>query len=208
VSDPLDDALVYLVAPAQLRAGRLADLASELVEAGVGIVQLREKEAEAGDVIRMAEPVLAACRDAGVPFIVNDRPDIAMAIDADGVHVGQNDLPVTWARRIVGERIVGLSSHAEREIDAALALGKDIDYLVAGPVHETPTKRGRRGTGLGLIRYAAERVDIPWFAIGGIDARTLPEVLEAGARRIVVVRAITEAADPPAAAAELHALLS
>jgi thiamine-phosphate pyrophosphorylase len=208
VSDPLDDALVYLVAPAQLRAGRLADLVSELVEAGVGIVQLREKEAEAGDVIRMAEPVLAACRDAGVPFIVNDRPDIAMAIDADGVHVGQNDLPVTWARRIVGERIVGLSSHAEREIDAALALGKDIDYLVAGPVHETPTKRGRRGTGLGLIRYAAERVDIPWFAIGGIDARTLPEVLEAGARRIVVVRAITEAADPPAAAAELHALLS
>jgi thiamine-phosphate pyrophosphorylase len=208
VSDPLDDALVYLVAPAQLRAGRLADLVSELVEAGVGIVQLREKEAEAGDVIRMAEPVLAACRDAGVPFIVNDRPDIAVAIDADGVHVGQNDLPATWARRIVGERIVGLSSHAEREIDAALALGKDIDYLVAGPVHETPTKRGRRGTGLGLIRYAAERVDIPWFAIGGIDARTLPEVLEAGARRIVVVRAITEAADPPAAAAELHALLS
>jgi thiamine-phosphate pyrophosphorylase len=208
VSGRLDDALVYLVAPAQLRAGRLADLVSELVDAGVGIVQLREKEAEAGDVIRMAEPVLAACREAGIPFIVNDRPDIAAAIDADGVHVGQNDLPATWARRIVGKRIVGLSSHAEQEIDAALALGKDIDYLVAGPVHETPTKRGRPGTGLGLIRYAAERVDIPWFAIGGIDARALPGVLEAGARRIVVVRAITEAADPPAAAAELHALLS
>jgi thiamine-phosphate pyrophosphorylase len=208
VSGRLDDALVYLVAPAQLRAGRLADLIAELVDAGVGIVQLRDKEAEAGDVIRMADPVLAACREAGVPFIINDRPDIAVAIDADGVHVGQNDLPATWARRIVGERVVGLSSHAERELDAALALGKDIDYLVAGPVHETPTKRGRPGTGLGLIRYAAERVDIPWFAIGGIDARTLPEVLEAGARRIVVVRAITEAADPPAAAAELHALLS
>lgn len=204
----LDDARVYLVAPAQLRAGRLAHLVAELVDAGVGIVQLREKEAEAGDVIRMAEPVLAACREAGVPFIINDRPDIAVAIDADGVHVGQNDLPATWARRIVGERVVGLSSHTEGEIDAAMALGKDIDYLVAGPVHETPTKHGRPGTGPSLIRYAAERVDIPWFAIGGIDARTLPEVLEAGARRIVVVRAITEAADPPAAAAELHALLS
>jgi thiamine-phosphate pyrophosphorylase len=208
VSSGLDDALVYLVAPARLRAGRLADLVPELVDAGVGIVQLREKEAEAGDVIRMAEPVLAACRGAGAPFIVNDRPDIAVAIDADGVHVGQNDLPATWARRIVGERVVGLSSHAEREIDAALALGGDIDYLVAGPVHETPTKRGRPATGPGLIRYAAERIDIPWFAIGGIDARTLPGVLDAGARRIVVARAITEASDPPAAAAELHALLS
>jgi thiamine-phosphate pyrophosphorylase len=208
VSSRIDYALIYLVAPARLRAGRLTDLVPELVDAGVGIVQLREKEAEAGDVIRMAEPVLVACRGAGVPFIVNDRPDIAVALDADGVHVGQNDLPATWARRIVGERVVGLSSHAEHEIDAALALGKDIDYLVAGPVHETPTKRGRPATGLGLVRYAAKRVDIPWFAIGGIDARTLPALLDAGARRIVVVRAITEASDPPAAAAELHALLS
>ena len=204
----IDNALIYLVAPARLRAGQLADLVPELAAAGIGIVQLREKEAEAGDVIRMAEPVLAACREAGVPFIVNDRPDIAVAIDADGVHVGQNDLPATWARRIVGERVVGLSSHAEGEIDAAVALGGDIDYLVAGPVHATPTKQGRPATGTDLIRYAAERVDIPWFAIGGIDARTLPAVLEAGARRVVVVRAITEAADPPTAAAELHALLS
>jgi thiamine-phosphate pyrophosphorylase len=208
VTGRIGDALIYLVARDRLRAGRLADLVPELADAGVGIVQLREKEAEAGDVIRMAESVLAACREASIPFIVNDRPDITVAIDADGVHVGQNDLPATWARRIVGDRIVGLSSHAEREIDAALALGADIDYLVAGPVHTTPTKPGRPATGAGLIRYAAERVKIPWFAIGGIDARTLPGVLEAGARRVVVVRAITEAADPPAAAAELHALLS
>jgi len=208
VNSGLQAALVYLVAPARLRAGLLADLVPELADAGVGIVQLREKEAEAGDVIRIAEPVLAACRDAGVPFIVNDRPDITLALDADGVHVGQNDLPPAWARRIVGERIVGLSSHSESEVDSALRLGGDIDYLVAGPVYETPTKLGRPATGLDLIRYAARHVDIPWFAIGGINARTLPEVVAAGARRVVVVRAITESADPPAAAAELHALLS
>ena len=204
----IHDALVYLVAPARLPSGGLADLVPELVDGGVGVIQLREKEAEAGDVIRMAEPVLAACRDAGAAFIVNDRPDVAVALDADGVHVGQNDLPASWARRIVGERVVGLSSHSESEVDAALALGDDIDYLVAGPIYETPTKRGRPATGLDLIRYAARRVDIPWFAIGGINVRTLPAVLEAGARRVVVVRAITEAPDPPAAAAELSGLLS
>ena len=204
----LAPARLYLVAPARLRAGSLAELVPELVHAGVGVIQLREKEMEAGDVIRAAEPILAACRDADVPFVLNDRPDVAAYLGADGVHVGQNDLPVSMARRIVGTGIVGLSTHARSEIDAAIASNDPLDYLVAGPVHATPTKEGRPGTGLDLISYAAERIRIPWFAIGGLDEHTLPYVIEAGATRAVVVRAITESDDPPGAARRLFELLS
>jgi thiamine-phosphate pyrophosphorylase len=198
---------LYLVSPARLRAGELAELVSELVSAGVDVLQLREKEMEAADLLRVGEPVAAACRDAGVPFIVNDRPDVALALGADGVHLGQNDLPVAVARRILGDAIVGCSTHAEAEIDAAGAARPGPDYIAVGPVHATPTKPGRPGTGLDLVSYAAASAAPPWFAIGGIDRATLPSVLEAGARRIVVVRAITESPAPPEAAAELRALL-
>lgn len=205
----MDDALLYLVAPARLAAGDLADLVPELAEAGVDVVQLREKEAEAAAVLHVAEPVLLACRAAGVPLVINDRPDIALALGADGVHVGQNDLPIEFSRRFFGKGIVGLSTHTPGEVDHALERSDLIDYFAVGPCYETPTKLGRPAAGLDLVRYAADQHSaLPWFAIGGIDAANLDEVIAAGARRIVVVRAITEADDPPTAAAQLKQRLS
>jgi thiamine-phosphate pyrophosphorylase len=196
---------LYLVAPARLPAGRLADLVGELASAGVDLVQLREKELEAGDLLRAGEPVRSACAQAGVPFIVNDRPDVALALGADGVHLGQKDLPVAVARRILGGAIVGRSTHAPAEIDGA---SQDApDYIAVGPVYETPTKPGRPAVGLGLLRYAAAHAGRPWFAIGGIDRANLADVLAAGARRIVVVRAVTQAPSPPEAAAALREML-
>ena len=200
------DARLYLVARAQLGAGPLVDLIAGLAGAGVDMIQLREKEMEAGDILRTGAPIADACREAGVPFVLNDRPDLALALGA-GVHVGQNDVPVDVVRAIVPDAIVGLSTHEEGEIDAAIALWDRIDYFAVGPVYETPTKQGRPSVGLRLVRYAASRTDRPWFAIGGIDESTLGDVLDAGARRVVVVRAITEADDPIAAARRLRRLL-
>ena len=199
---------LYLVSPARIRTGLLVEIIPELVAAGVDIVQLREKEAEAGDVLRAAAPLLTACRESGVPLIINDRPDVALALGADGVHLGQNDVGAGIARRILGpDAIVGRSTHAPLEVDAELASPDALDYIAVGPVHATPTKPGRPGTGLDLVRYAAGRAEIPWFVTGGMDERTLPETLDAGARRIVVVRAICEAADPPGVTARLRKLL-
>jgi thiamine-phosphate pyrophosphorylase len=197
----MNDARLYLVAPARLAAGSLADLVPELVAAGVDLIQLREKEAEAGDVLRLAGPVLEACRDAGVPLIINDRPDIAIALRADGVHVGQGDLPIEFTRRLIEDGIVGLSTHAPGEIDRALSRSDLIDYFAVGPCFMTPTKPGRPAAGLDLVRYAVEQhTKLPWFAIGGINEANLDEVIASGATRVVVVRAITEATDPISAA--------
>lgn len=201
----LERARLYLVAPAGIAAGSLADQVPTLAEAGVDVIQLREKDLEAGDLLRVGVPILEACRRAGIPLIVNDRPDVALALGADGVHLGQNDLPVGVGRRILGDAIVGRSTHAVEEIEAALE--EMPDYIAVGPVFETPTKPGRPAVGLDLIREAAKRVELPWFAIGGIDRYSLPEVMEAGARRVVVVRAIIEANDPAAAAGELRKIL-
>ena len=199
---------LYFVTPARIKAGAVADLIPELAEAGVDIVQLREKDLEAGDLLRLGEPLLAACREAGVPLVINDRPDVALALKADGVHLGQNDLPAATARRILGgDAIVGRSTHAEREIDAEIASEARLDYIAVGPIEATPTKPGRPGTGLDLVRYAASRVRLPWFVTGGISEQTLPRALEAGARRVVVVRAIAEADDPVAAVAGLRRML-
>jgi thiamine-phosphate pyrophosphorylase len=162
---------------------------------------------EAGDILRVGEPVRAACREAGLPFIINDRPDVGLALDADGVHLGQNDLPVEIGRRVMGASIVGVSTHSEAEIDKATASPQRIDYIAVGPVEKTPTKPGRPGTGLGLLRYAARVIRVPWFVTGNMNTATLPSAMEAGARRAVVVRAITEARDPVTAAAELRAIL-
>lgn len=203
----LEHALLYLVAPARLAAGDLADLVPDLVAAGVDLLQLREKELEAGDVLRLGEPLLEACHAAGIPFVVNDRPDVALTLGADGVHVGQNDLPPRATRRIVGDRIVGLSTHTPTEVDATVALAELLDYVAVGPVNETPTKPGRPGTGIALVEHAARTLRLPWFVTGGMAEDTLEPVLVAGARRIVVVRAITEASDPPAVAARLKELL-
>lgn len=203
----IEAARLYLVAGATVGRAKLHELVQELADAGVDIIQLREKDMEAGDVIRAGIAIADACREANVPFIVNDRPDVALALDADGVHVGQNDVPVEVARRVVGDRIVGVSTHTPEQFDAAV--DEDVQYVVAGPVLETPTKPGRPAAGIELIRHAARRAprEPPVFAIGGIDQSNLSWVLDAGARRIVVVRAITEAPDPVAAAARLKAML-
>ena len=201
----LDRARLYLVSPAEITAGPLEDCIADLAAAGVDLIQLREKEMEAGDLIRLGEPIRDACRAAGVPFLVNDRPDVALALEADGVHLGQNDLSAPVARRILGAKMVGKSTHAPEEIDDALE--EQPDYIAVGPVYATPTKPGRAPVGLDLLSYAARVATVPWFAIGGILLETIDEVLAAGARRVVVVRAITEADDPIAAAKELRARL-
>lgn len=198
----LRDARLYLVSPARLQAGDLADMVGDLAAAGVDVIQLREKELEPRRVLELGAPIAQACRRVGIPFVVNDRPDIALALRADGLHLGQDDIPLEVVRGIVPGILFGGSTHSPEQVDAATREGWD--YFAVGPVFETPTKPGRPGTGLGLIRYAAEHAPrSTWFAIGGIDASNLDDVLEAGARRVVVVRAITEAADPPTAAAEL-----
>ena len=203
------DARLYLVARARLAAGDLAALVPELADSGVDMIQLREKEREAGELLRVGEPIALACKAAGIPFIVNDRPDVTLALNADGVHLGQNDLPAAFARDLLGDRIIGLSTHRPEEVDAAIELEETVDYFVVGPVHSTPTKAGRDAVGLDLVRYAASvGPPLPWFAIGGIDRTNVDEVLAAGAERVVVVRAITEADDPPAAAAALKERLT
>lgn len=201
----ITDARLYLVAPARVEAGPIADLIPELVAAGVDLFQLREKDMEAGELIRVGEPIRVACATAGIPFIVNDDAEVAAALDADGLHVGQDDLPVETARSRLPGKIVGLSTHSTRQIDSAVPLAPD--YIAVGPVFETPTKPGREAVGLDPVRHASAHVGFPWFAIGGIDARNLEAVVAAGATRIVVVRAITEARDPATAASEMRAIL-
>ena len=201
----LAGARLYVVTGARQDRGDLPEFLDAILEAGTDIVQLREKEAEAGDLLRWGEAFRDAAQRHGALFMVNDRPDVALALGADGVHLGQNDLPPSAARRILGpDAIVGLSCHAPAELDAA---PREADYVTAGPVHATPTKPGRPGTGLDVVRHAAATQERPWFAIGGIDPQTLPEVIQAGATRIVVVRAVTEAADPVQAVKALLAAL-
>jgi thiamine-phosphate pyrophosphorylase len=174
------------------------------IRGGVDLVQLREKGLEARPLLARAAAAAAVCADFGVPFILNDRPDLALACGADGVHVGQDDIPPDMARRILGpDAIVGLSTHAPGEWDAAA--GSPADYLSAGPVNPTPTKPGRPGTGLGYLSFAAtSRETRPWFVTGGVTPDTVRAMTAAGARRFVVVRYLTEAADPEAAAHRLR----
>jgi len=196
-------ARLYVVTGARTGRGDLEPFLDAILEAGTDIVHLREKDAEAADVLRWAAVFRDAARRHGALFTVNDRPDVAMAAAADGVHLGQNDLPPRVARDILGpDALVALSCHSAEQLDAA---PPEADYVTAGPIHETPTKPGRPGTGLDVVRHAARTVGRPWFAIGGIDPETLPAAVEAGARRIAVVRAVTEAEDPAAAVRSLLA---
>jgi thiamine-phosphate pyrophosphorylase len=154
-------------------------------------------------VVAAARAFRTAASEAGALFLLNDRPDLVAACDADGVHVGQDDAAPAVARAAVGpDRIVGRSTHEPAQADAAQA-DPDVDYLAVGPVHETPTKPGRPAAGLDYVAYAARTVAKPWFAIGGLDAANVGEVLDRGAERIVVVRAIAAAADPESAARAL-----
>ena len=196
-------ARLYLVCDASFGgAGVRAALAG-----GADIVQLREKNATDVAILAVAAEFRRAADEHGALFILNDRPDLAVAAGADGVHVGQGDASPAEARAIVGaDAIVGLSTHSTAQADAA-GENPDVDYFCVGPVHATPTKAGRPAVGLEPVRRAAARARRPWFAIGGLHAGNVGAVLEAGARRIVVVRAITEAPDPEAAAGALRAAL-
>jgi thiamine-phosphate pyrophosphorylase len=192
-------ARLYLVCPARPRAWIAA-----AVRGGVDLIQLRDKALDEDGLVQAS----AAFRGHDALFILNDRPDLVEACGADGVHVGQDDDTPASARALVGpDRIVGRSTHAPDQAAAADA-DPDVDYLAVGPVHETPTKPGRPAAGLHYVAHAASSVAKPWFAIGGLDAGNVHEVIERGATRIVVVRAITEADDPEAAARALREALT
>ncbi|UQX00774.1 thiamine phosphate synthase [Streptomyces sp. RerS4] len=200
----LSDARLYLCTDARKRQGDLPAFLDAALSGGVDIVQLRDKGMEAGEELEHLQVFAEAARRHGKLLAVNDRADVAHAIGSDVLHLGQGDIPVPAARAILGDRVlIGRSCHAESEVDAAVA-EPGVDYFCTGPCWPTPTKPGRYAPGLDLVRYAASlRQDRPWFAIGGIDGGNLDQVLNAGATRVVVVRAITEASDPHAAAAEL-----
>lgn len=206
----LADARLYLVTGMRREQRDLAGFLEAVLSAGVDVVQLREKEAEAGDLLRAGAVFKDAADRHGALFIVNDRPDVAFALEADGVHLGQNDLPPAIARTILGAHmLIGVSTHSETEFAGAAV---EADYLCAGPVHETPTKPGRPAAGHDLLHAARARTTSgaeprPWFAIGGVNTETLPAMTTAGAMRVVVVRAIAEAADPANAVRQLLQLL-
>ncbi|HEX8744988.1 MAG TPA: thiamine phosphate synthase [Thermoleophilaceae bacterium] len=196
--EALRHARLYLI----LEAAAI-DVVEPALEGGVDMVQLRDKHAPDGEIVAAGRRLATLCRARGAPFVVNDRPDLALACGADGVHVGQDDEAVDAVRALAGERLlVGVSTHSPEQVAAAEE--SDADYFAVGPVYETPTKPGRPAVGLELVRHAAAAAK-PWFAIGGIDAANAPAVVAAGARRLAVVRAIRDAADPRAAAAELRA---
>jgi thiamine-phosphate pyrophosphorylase len=194
---------LYLCTGARRAEGDLPDFLDAVLGAGVDIVQLREKGLEARDELALLEVFADACARHGTLLAVNDRADVALAAGSGVLHLGQDDLPVPVARRILGDGpLIGRSSHSPAQADAA-AGEPGVDYFCAGPVWTTPTKPGRPATGLELLAHvAARRWDRPWFAIGGISLGRLDDVLAAGATRVVVVRAITQAGDPAAAARE------
>ena len=216
-STRLASAQLYLCTDARREHGDLAEFADAALAGGVDIIQLRDKgstgerqlgplEARAG--LAALEILADAAHRHGALVAVNDRADIARAGGADVLHLGQDDLPLSVARDIVApDTLIGRSAHDHGQVAAAIA--EDVDYFCVGPCWPTPTKPGRPAPGLQLVRMAADLApDKPWFAIGGIDAGRLSEVLEAGARRIVVVRAITAAEDPRAAAQRLSSALA
>jgi thiamine-phosphate pyrophosphorylase len=177
-----------------------------VLAAGVDIVQLRMKDAGEEEIVAVGRRFARIAAGHGALFILNDRPDLVAAAGADGVHVGQDDVDVADARAIVGaDRLVGLSTHSPEQVDRAGRAA--VDYIGVGPVHATPTKPGRSAVGLELVRYAAEHGSVPFFAIGGISPANVRAVRSAGAERVAVVRALTDAPDPAAAAGVLRRAL-
>ena len=198
----LDAARLYFVVEASA-SDRLLDAA---LEGGCDLLQLRDHDASDEELLAAAERFRDACDVHHALFVVNDRPEIALQAGADGVHVGQDDLPPDAVRRLVGpDALIGLSTHSPEQFDAGLESAAD--YLSVGPVWATPTKAGRAATGLDYVRYAASVATKPWFAIGGIDQDNIGEVVAAGASRAVVVRAIRDAEDPRAIASALKSRL-
>jgi thiamine-phosphate pyrophosphorylase len=195
----LRTARLYFVCEALPRGEEPERLLQAALTGGVDIVQLREKELDEEAIERSARTFRRLCDTFSALFIVNDDPYLARTCDADGVHLGQDDMAVGEARELLGpEAIIGLSTHTEEQIDAAAAA--PVDYISVGPIWETPTKAGRPGVGLGLVEYAATNAAHQFFAIGGIDPVNASEVVAAGARRLGAVRAIRDAERPQAAA--------
>jgi thiamine-phosphate pyrophosphorylase len=173
------------------------------IAGGVDVVQLRDKHLEARRLVERSRIAARVCADHGVPFILNDRPDLALEVEADGVHVGQDDASPGLARRILGsDAIVGLSTHAPADLEASTL--EPVDYVSAGPVTPTPTKPGRPGTGAAYVAFAVANTARPVFVTGGVTPETIPSLAGVGARHFVVVRYLTEAADPRRSARQLR----
>ena len=222
ISNGLSSARLYLCTDARKDRGDFGQFVDAAFAGGVDIIQLRDKTIEAAEELELLAVLKESAERHGRLWAVNDRADIAVLSGAPVFHIGQKDLPLAAARTLLnGNAAIGLSSHAPEQVDAALATAAGpagLDYFCVGPVWATPTKPGRAAVGLELVKYAAAAAGaagqegqadggVPWFAIGGIDHSNVEQVVEAGARRIVVVRAITEADDPAAAAASLLAAL-
>jgi thiamine-phosphate pyrophosphorylase len=202
-------ARLYLVCDCMPGNRDLSEFLAEAIAGGVDVVQLREKHLEDAFLAEAAGVAADVCAAHGALFILNDRPDIAAMTRVDGVHIGQDDMPVAEARSIVGaDMLLGLSTHHPDEIDAAVALDGDgapyVDYIGVGPVHATPTKLGRPPVGVELVSYASAHAHVPFFAIGGIEEHTIGPVLDAGATRVCALRAICDADDPEQAARTLR----
>jgi thiamine-phosphate pyrophosphorylase len=188
----LHQGLTYLVTSP---CDRLLAIVEAALQGGIALVQYRDKDTE--DLLRLelAQQLRDLCHRYGALFFVNDRVDLALAVDADGVHLGQSDLPIAVARQLLGhQRIIGRSTTNPEEMQRAIAEGAD--YIGVGPVYATPTKPGKAAAGLDYVRYAAEHATVPWYAIGGIGTENLNEVLGAGAERVAVVRALIDAENP------------
>lgn len=207
IRERLERSFLYLVTGAGSRGRTLEQTVEAALRGGADIVQLRLKGVPDVEALDAARALRRLTRDAGALFIVNDSPSLALASEADGAHLGQEDMPVAEARRILGPgAIIGVSTHAPDQARKALADGAD--YLGVGPVYPTPTKAGRPAVGLEYVSQATVlAAALPWFAIGGVQCSNLPEVMRAGARRVAVVRAITEAENPEKSAREIKALL-
>lgn len=196
-------ARLYLVCDARPHGDDAESLLRAAFSGGVGMIELRERDAPRNAIERSGQTFRRVADTYSAPFIVNDDPHLAIELNADGVHVGQEDIDPAEARRILGPgAIIGQSTHSRAQIEAAASA--PVDYISVGPIWETPTKEGRPATGLELISTAAETATVPWFAIGGIDTENVGEVTAAGAERICVVRAIRDADDPRAAAQALY----
>lgn len=203
----LQSALLYLVTPAVPKAGSLGEFLPRVLEGGVDMIQLREKDMDAKPLLEYAEVARKRTREFGALLIINDRVDVALAAGADGVHLGQDDLPLDPARDQVGPNVlIGLSTHSDDQIEDAI--GSEADYIGVGPVHHTPTHPERLAVGEDLVTYAADRFSRPFYAIGGINLENLTKAIEAGATRVSVVRALTEAEDPLRIAREMKLLLN
>ncbi|MBA2607654.1 MAG: thiamine phosphate synthase [Actinobacteria bacterium] len=200
MSGPLAGRRFYLCTPDRVD---LAQFVDTCIRGGVDIVQYREKDADARAVLKRGALVRDVCRSHGVPFILNDRPDLAVELGADGVHVGQDDCPPAAARRIMGPNaIIGLSTHSQDDFIGSER--EPVDYISVGPINPTPTKPGRPGVGLGYLRFAANESSIPFYVTGGVNPRSIGDLLDSGATRFVAVRWLTEAADAYGAATALR----